>query len=147
MLGSAALLFAMSLKGVHPASMPAPPPPCVSPSIDDARARLPVAVKATVTARKADGTLIADQILEQGACRAKLNMIMKGGRPEFDHLRTLFEQAIHSSQAGHIFVVSVTLSGTLSEAAAVPEPNAPAGINLDVEGASDARIVEVFLRN
>lgn len=143
LLSATLILFAMYLKEVHPASIPAALPGCMAPTLDDARVRLPVAVKATLTARTSDGALIADQLLEQSACRRKLNMIMKG--PEFDDLRTLFEQALRTSQDGHIFVVTVTLSGTLTEAA--PTLEGPAEVSLDVEDASDARITEVFLRN
>lgn len=141
------LLFALYLKEVHPASIPVPPPPCHAPTLDDARARLAVDVKATLTGRKADGTLIADQLLEQGACRAKLNMILTGPRPDFDHLRRLFEEAIRDSRDGHIFVVTVTVSGELSETSTRPERDGPADVSLDVATTSDARIIEVFLAN
>jgi hypothetical protein len=147
MLLSAALVLAMYLKEVHPAALPVAPPPCIAPTLDDARAHLPVAVKATLTARKADGTLVADQILEQGACRQKLNMIMQGSRPDFERLRALFEEAIRTSQDGHIFVVKVTLSGTLSEAERATQPDGPADVSLNVDAISDARIIEVFLTN
>jgi len=139
------LLFALYLKGIQPASIPVAPPSCHAPSVDDARAHLTVNVKATLTARNADGTLVADQLLEQDACREKLNMILRGARPDFDRLRALFEEAVRSSQDGHIFVVTVTVSGHLSETAARAERDGPADVSLDVESTSDARIVEVFL--
>ena len=74
-------------------------------------------------------------------------MIMKGPRPDFERLRALFEEAIRTSQGGHIFVVKVTLSGTLSEAALLAPPEGPADVSLNVEDVSDARIIEAFLRN
>ena len=146
MLGSAwLLLFVLYLKEVHPASIPVPPPACHAPTLDDARAHLAIDVKATLTGRTADGTLIADQLLEQAACRAKLNMMLRGARPDFDRLRALFDEAIRSSRDGHIFVVTVTLSGPVSETSARSERDGPADVSLDVASTRDARIVEVFL--
>jgi hypothetical protein len=144
MLVLAALMLGTHLQKV-PASLPFPSAPCIAPTLEDARAHMPVAVQATLTGRSAEGTLIADQLLEQRACRQRLNMILRGPRPDFDHLRALFEEAMKKSEGRHIFVVIVTLSGKVAEAASVPEREGPADVSLDIVGTSDARIVEVYL--